>query len=117
MSGNPILWRPNQERIEKSAMFRFMTEQGARSYDDFHQWSVDHVDAFWQALCDYCDIDFTKPANAVLEQSADITTASWFAGSMGTWRRIHRPARKAGFAPARRVTAASFPGWPGASRF
>jgi len=81
LSGNPILWRPNQDRIEHSAMFRFMTEQGVRSYDDLHRWSVDDVDAFWQALCDYCGIEFAKTADTVLHQPGDMTTASWFTGS------------------------------------
>ena len=62
-------------------MFRFMTEQGHQSYDDLYQWSVDDVEAFWQALCGFCDIEFTKPANTVLDQSGDMTTARWFAGS------------------------------------
>ena len=80
MSGNPILWTPSKDRIEQSAMFRFMTEQGHASYDELYRWSVDDVEAFWQALCDFCDIEFTTPAETVLDQSGDMTTASWFAG-------------------------------------
>ena len=81
MSGNPILWSPGRDKIEKSAMFRFMTEQGFQSYDELHRWSVDEVEAFWQALCNFCNIEFTKPADSILEQPGDMTTAKWFAGS------------------------------------
>ena len=81
MSGNPILWTPLQERVENSAMFRFMTEQGFQSYDELYRWSVDDVEAFWQALCSFCNIEFTRPAESVLEQPGDMTTAQWFAGS------------------------------------
>jgi len=81
LSGNPILWTPSQERIEKSAMFRFMTEQGHASFDELHRWSVAEVEAFWQALCDFCDIKFTTPADKVLDQPGDMTTAKWFVGS------------------------------------
>ena len=81
MSGNPVLWTPNQDRIEKSAMFRFMTEQGHQSYDGLYQWSVNEAAAFWQALCDFCNIEFTKTADNVLQQPGDMTTATWFAGS------------------------------------
>ena len=81
MSGNPILWTPSQERIEKSAMFRFMSEQGHASYDELHRWSVDNVEAFWLALCKFCNIKFTTPADKVLDQPGDMTTATWFAGS------------------------------------
>jgi acetoacetyl-CoA synthetase len=62
-------------------MFRFMTEQGHASYDELHRWSVDDVEAFWQALCDFCDIEFTTAANRVVEQPGDMTTAKWFAGA------------------------------------
>ena len=81
MSGNPILWTPSRDRIEKSAMFRFMTKQGLQSYDELHSWSVDNVAAFWRALCDFCDIEFAKPADTVFEQPGDMTTATWFGGS------------------------------------
>ena len=81
MSGNPILWTPDQDRIEGSAMFRFMTEQGHQNYDDLYQWSVDDVEAFWLALCEFCNIEFTKTADTVLDQPGDMTTATWFAGS------------------------------------
>jgi acetoacetyl-CoA synthetase len=81
LSGNPILWSPARDRIEKSAMFRFMTEQGLQSYDELYRWSVDEVEAFWQALCSFCKIEFTKPADSVFEQPGDITTAKWYSGS------------------------------------
>ena len=81
MSGNPILWTPGKDRIEKSAMFRFMTEQGLQSYDALYRWSVDNAEAFWQALCKFCNIEFTKPADTVLEQPGDMTTAKWYTGS------------------------------------
>jgi len=61
-------------------MFRFMTEQGHRSYDELYRWSVDDVEAFWQALCRFCNIEFTKTADTVLQQPGDMTTARWFAG-------------------------------------
>jgi acetoacetyl-CoA synthetase len=81
LSGNPILWSPGKDRVEKSAMFRFMTEQGFESYEQLYDWSIDEVEAFWQALCDFCDIRFTTPATNVLEQPGDMTTAKWFTGS------------------------------------
>ncbi len=62
-------------------MFRFMTEQGHASYDELHRWSVGDVEAFWRALCDFCNIEFTTAANMVVEQPGDMTTAKWFAGA------------------------------------
>ncbi len=58
-----------------------MAEQGHASFDELHRWSVDDVEAFWRALCDFCDIKFTTPADKVLNQPGDMTTAKWFVGS------------------------------------
>ena len=52
-------------------MYRFMTEQGFDTYDQLYKWSVDDVEAFWTALCKFCDIKFTKPADTVLDQPED----------------------------------------------
>ena len=58
-----------------------MTELGLASYDELHRWSIDDAEGFWQALCRFCDIEFTKPADVVLDQPGDMTTAKWFVGS------------------------------------
>ncbi len=58
-----------------------MTEQGFETYEELYSWSIDEVEAFWQGLCEFCDIRFTKPATSVLEQAGDMTTAQWFTGS------------------------------------
>jgi acetoacetyl-CoA synthetase len=78
---NPIVWQPDPEQLTKTAMYRFMKEQSFDSYDDFYQWSIDNTADFWQALCDFCEVRFSKPADAVLVQPGDMTTAKWFPGS------------------------------------
>jgi acetoacetyl-CoA synthetase len=78
---NPIVWQPDPEQLKKTAMYRFMKEQSFDSYDDFYQWSIDNTADFWQALCDFCEVRFSKPADAVLVQPGDMTTAKWFPGS------------------------------------
>ncbi|MGH8168292.1 MAG: acetoacetate--CoA ligase [Woeseiaceae bacterium] len=78
---NPVIWQPGDERQKNSAMYRFMEEQGAGSYAELHAWSIGHPEAFWQALATFCDVEFDKPANEVLVQPGDMTTATWFTGS------------------------------------
>lgn len=53
-----ILWTPNPETAAKSAMARFMTEQGFAldDYDGLHRWSVSDLGAFWGALWDFCAV-------------------------------------------------------------
>ena len=81
MTENPIIWRPDTERLKKSAMYRFMKERSFDAYDDLYQWSIDQPVEFWQALCDFCDVRFSRPADEVLIQPGDMTTAKWFPGS------------------------------------
>ena len=62
-------------------MYRFQREQGFATYDELYAWSLDDPAAFWQALVRFCDVQFTVAADTVLEQSGDMTTATWFPGA------------------------------------
>lgn len=59
-------------------MYQFMTAQGFDNFDDLYQWSLTNTPEFWQALCDFSNIEFAKTASSVLEQSGDMATAKWF---------------------------------------
>jgi acetoacetyl-CoA synthetase len=81
MSENPILWEPGEERRRRSAMYRFMREQGFGNYDELYRWSIGASPEFWQAVCDFCDVRFAKPAEKILSHADDIMHAGWFSGS------------------------------------
>ena len=80
MTDNPIIWQPDPDKVKKTAMYRFMKERSFESYDALYQWSIDNIAEFWQALCEFCDVRFSKTADSVLVQPGDMTTAKWFAG-------------------------------------
>ncbi len=79
MAENPILWSPNTEQQQATAMFRFMQEQGFASYDELYRWSINEPAAFWTALVRFCDVDFAAPATTVLSRPDNIMDAGWFA--------------------------------------
>jgi len=81
MTENPVIWSPRKERLEGSAMFRFMTEQGFDSYEDLYQWSISHLADYWEAQCRFCEVEFSKPALSTFAQPGDMTTAKWFSGA------------------------------------
>ncbi len=81
MTENPIIWQPEPEQLKKTAMYRFMKERSFDSYSDLYQWSIDNTADFWQALCDFCEVRFSKAAETVLVQPGNMTTAKWFSGS------------------------------------
>lgn len=62
-------------------MYRFMREQGFEEYEDLYQWSIDHSAAFWEALCEFCDIRFDTPPVKTLSRPDSIMDAGWFTGS------------------------------------
>ena len=78
---NPILWEPDKKKIRQSAMWQFMQQQGFDDYDAAWRWSIDHSDEFWAELVDFCDVSFSRPADCVLRQPGDMTTARWFDGA------------------------------------
>ena len=80
MSGNPILWSPAADRLQATAMYRFMREQGFDNYDDLYRWSLDDSAAFWEALCEFCAVRFDAPAESTLTNPGDIMHAGWFSG-------------------------------------
>jgi acetoacetyl-CoA synthetase len=81
MSENRILWNPGTEQKQATAMYRFMRQQGFDAYDDLYQWSIDESAAFWESLCEFCDVRFDKPATTTLACPDNIMDAGWFAGS------------------------------------
>jgi acetoacetyl-CoA synthetase len=78
---NPILWQPDKQRREATAMYRFMQEQSCDSYAGLHRWSIENLEAFWQAHSAFCDVRFSRPATDTLHQPGDMTTAKWFRGA------------------------------------
>jgi len=81
MTDNPVIWSPGKDRLENSAMFRFMTEQGFESYKDLYQWSINNLADYWEAQCRFSEVKFSKPASSTFEQPGDMTTAKWFSGA------------------------------------
>ncbi len=81
MSTNPVVWSPSRERAEASAMFAFMRDSGFEDYDALYRWSIDQPQAFWPALCDFCNVHFDEPAELTLSNPDSIMDAGWFAGS------------------------------------
>jgi acetoacetyl-CoA synthetase len=81
MTSNPIIWQPAGERIEATAMWRFMRSRGFADYDALYAWSIRDPAAFWDALCAFCDVRFQTPPHTLLARPDNIMDAGWFAGS------------------------------------
>jgi acetoacetyl-CoA synthetase len=81
MTSNPIIWSPDANRMRASAMYRFMRQHGFDDYESLYQWSLEQAPVFWDAVCEYCDISFSRPARHALARPESIIDAGWFDGS------------------------------------
>lgn len=67
------VWQPSDSRIEEANITQFIehiNRQGntLESFADLHQWSLDHVEKFWQEVWLFCDVIGT-PGETIKERS------------------------------------------------
>ncbi len=76
-----ILWTPPADLVETCAMTRFMRwlDLGHETHDELWQWSVDHLEEFWDAVWRYFDVVADAPPTRVLGSRA-MPGAAWFPG-------------------------------------
>ncbi|NIU58305.1 MAG: hypothetical protein GWN67_18530 [Phycisphaerae bacterium] len=61
-----LLWKPSEEQIKKTNMYRFMNFINERFGKDFqeyaplHQWSIDNISDFWAAFWEFAEVISTQ---------------------------------------------------------
>ena len=71
-----LLWSPSRERIETSAMPRFMRQASARhrtelaDYAALHRWSVDNLEDFWREIWRFCNVTGDPGERTVVDRDA-----------------------------------------------
>jgi acetoacetyl-CoA synthetase len=81
-----LLWTPSPERVQQSnvaAFMRWLRRERGLDFGDYQalwRWSVNDLDAFWQAVWDYCGVRASTPPRAVLGRRA-MPGAEWFPGA------------------------------------
>ncbi len=81
-----ILWQPDDIRVQRSKMFRFLQavnrefSKNFTTYAELHQWSVLHIETFWDFYRKYSGIRFSRQPDEVLS-SRSMPGARWFSGS------------------------------------
>ena len=80
------LWQPSpefQQQTNMTAYMQWLEEQRGLSfqyYDELYQWSIDHLEDFWQSIWDYFDVQSATPCQQVLSSHA-MPGAKWFEGA------------------------------------
>ncbi|MDX6424487.1 MAG: acetyl-CoA synthetase [Gaiellaceae bacterium] len=75
-----FVWEPSPERVEQANVVRLWRKLGCESYHDLHRVSIEEPERFWPALIDDLGLEFSTPWERVLDESAGIEWATWFAG-------------------------------------
>ncbi len=87
VSGPRLSWAPSATRIQNSNAARFINSINAskgsnlESFGDLYDYSIAQPAQFWAALCDFCEVNFSKRYDSVLENSQDMLSAVWFKGA------------------------------------
>ena len=82
-----LLWKPTDEQIKKSNMYRFMKfinqtyDQNFKEYASLYDWSIDNISDFWAAFWDFADIIHSKGYDQVIDNPKKMPGARWFSGA------------------------------------
>ncbi len=82
-----LLWQPTEEQIKQSNIYRFMTfinetyDQDFTTYAPLYDWSVENISDFWAAFWKFADIIHSQPYDEVIDDTAKMPGAEWFAGA------------------------------------
>ncbi len=82
-----LLWKPSEDKIKNSNMFRFMGlinekyNQNFTEYDPLYQWSIENIPDFWAAMWEFADIKASKPYDQVIDDVTKMPGAKWFSGA------------------------------------
>lgn len=82
-----IVWKPTQDQIQKSRLYRFMRQHGFSDYPSMHQKSIEDVRWFWDAFCRDMNLVWDKPYRQVLDVSQGWKWARWFPDGKINWVR------------------------------
>ncbi len=82
-----MLWKPSEERVRNSNMYRFMSfikdrhKQTFTDYDGLYAWSVNQIPEFWAAVWDFVGIQASRNYDRVIDNEHKMPGAKWFPGA------------------------------------
>ncbi|MBW2606494.1 MAG: AMP-binding protein, partial [Deltaproteobacteria bacterium] len=81
------LWKPSEERIKSTNMYRFMNFVNEKLGKDFtgyapmYQWSIENIPEFWTLMWEFAEIKASKPYVQVIDDANKMPGAKWFSGA------------------------------------
>ena len=82
-----LLWKPSEERIKSTNMYRFMNfvnekyKQDFTEFEPLYEWSIENIPDFWASMWDFAEIKSSKPYDQVIDDVTKMPGAKWFSGA------------------------------------
>ncbi len=82
-----MLWKPSEEQVKRSNMYRFMQIVNQRynksfsTYNELYQWSIDNIPDFWKEVWEFEGIQASEPYVRVIDDLTKMPGAKWFEGA------------------------------------
>ena len=82
-----LLWKPGEEQIKNSNMYKFMNVINNKYHQDFsefaplYEWSIENMADFWETFWEFADIIASKPYDQVIDDVTKMPGARWFSGA------------------------------------
>lgn len=76
-----LIWQPARDDIERANATALMREQGLKSWDDLHAWSVSNRGEFWEATIRRLGVRLRQPYSQVMDLSRGVETPRWLVGA------------------------------------
>ncbi len=112
--GGEIVWRPTQEQIEQSNLYRMFTRLGFASLQEFMQRSTDDIAWFWDTMLKEMAVQFYEPYSQVVDLSGGIQFPKWCVG--GKMNIVHNLLDKYIGSPKENQIAVKWEGEEGVTR-
>ncbi len=78
--GDKIVWRPNNETIQRAHLTHFMDRHDISNFDELMRRSTQDIAWFTEAILNYLDIQFYEPYTEVVDLSQGIEWPRWVVG-------------------------------------
>ena len=82
-----LLWKPSQEQIKNSNLYRFMIvvndkyQQKFSEFAPLYEWSIENIADFWETMWGFADIIASESYQQVIDDASKMPGAKWFSGT------------------------------------
>jgi acetyl-CoA synthetase len=87
-----VVWRPDEETLERANVVRLMRRYGVETYRELVARSIADPEWFWPAVVEDLGLEFSEPWRQVVDSSRGPEWATWFVGGKlnVAWNCVHR---------------------------